>query len=139
MAYNDRLSVQKIESFIEKCDEYRKQMSAKGIKLTDQEIFAHVTETPAPRFYVDVYFTAVQLKRISRGQKPKLYSPRKRKMYYDIYDLYCKKVGNNLKSHIEFSILEQVISSPAPQYYISPNTVKQLINIYYRYKRLRNG
>lgn len=137
MPLNSRLSVQRIESFIDKCDEYRRECLRKGLHLSDIEIFTHVTRMPAPRFYVDTYFCAVQLKRISRGLKPKIISPVKRKMYYDIYNLYCKKIGGRIVGNIDFSILEDVIISQAPQYYIMPSTAKQLINLYYRNRHKR--
>lgn len=99
-----------------------------------KKIFKQVSESPAPRFWVSEQRASAVLGQVRKN--PALLSsmyPAKRAMYTELQSRY-ERLSRKSPQSTEMELLTEIINSPAPCHYMSPDRVRTLI---YEEKRLR--
>lgn len=92
------------------------------------EVYAFIAQSPAPRFYVSETRASVVVSDMlaKRTQNYCRMRPLKREMFQEI----CKRVKQMQRRHPNMTILDccrEIITQPAPKFYITPNTVKATV------------
>lgn len=104
---------------------YMKQIAiSRSIHLPD--ICKAVALSPAPRFWVSPMRAAIVISQIRRGDRLDNMRPTTRDMFMEIY----RRAISLQAEHPDLTMLaiaRKVVESPAPQWYLTPDTVKVLI------------
>ena len=95
-------------------------------KVSMPNVFKHVVNMPAERFWVSSARAAVVVAAIARGDKLNYMRPNKREMFFEIHHrvLSLKKIKPQLSMQ---RLVEEVIAKPAPKFYIAPGSARVLI------------
>lgn len=93
------------------------------------EVYAFIAQSPAPRFYVSETRASVVVSDMlaKRAQHYSRMRPLKREMFQEI----CRRVMKMQRLHPNMPILDccrEIITQPAPKFYITPNTVKVIVS-----------
>ena len=100
---------------------------------TVQEVIKQVYLAEAPRFYVDYDNARRYISLICRDKPLPIKNENKKRMYYDIYRLWQKKVGPWPKN---YTGLLSVICGPAPKWYLSEERITKIIYTEIQKRRL---
>lgn len=102
---------------------------------SQKEAWKKTAEHPAPRYYVTAKEAYEKLRRMVRGDTSVVdrLGDTKRRMYYSLYNTLVRLTEKREYSTCSLWFLcPIVVSQPAPEFFIAPNTVK---DIYIKYKR----
>lgn len=94
------------------------------------ELFDIARKMEAPRFYVTFDQARRFVSMLDRGLELPLKSENKKRMYEELHRRLKKKRGGKKKC---YQLLEEIITSPAPEFYMDAETFKQVF-----YKTIRN-
>lgn len=110
----ERLSalMQEYDRYIDSCDHI--EMSA---------VFEHIVNQPCRRFWVSSKRARVVIARMLKGGKLSGMRPSKLEMFQEIFRRVCILKERN-PSLTLFQLVEEVVSRPAPKFYISPGSAK---------------
>lgn len=108
---------------------------ADSISIPD--ICARIVRSPAPRFWVTPMRAAIVLSRIIRGDPLDYMRPTTREMFFEIHRR-AVELMRQCPDDTLLSISRRVVESPAPEWYLTPDTVKVLICRSRRMSRLRH-
>lgn len=93
---------------------------------------------PAPRFYVSAKVAGSLISQIQSGVSLIRVNPLARERAWEIYDRYRLKVGDGtLKGVSREAVLEELLEQEAPQFYISAETARKILQEENR--RIRSG
>lgn len=118
--------------------EYKRERNADLIRAYQQvvrtmpknssslDIYREISKMPSSRFWVSPERAAIVVGKIMKGDDLSSMRPNKRKMFFEIYQRTMKLRERSLKATISELVLE-VVSSPAPQFYLTPDSVKVII------------
>lgn len=96
-----------------------------------KEAYRNAIRHKASCFFASVRYAAKYIRRREAGQKPDIRNNITRKMYDDIYTLYAIEKASCPEKTM-YEIIERVINSPAPRFYISLSRARHII------RKLRN-
>lgn len=94
------------------------------------ELFDIARKMEAPRFYVTFDNARRIISMLDRGLELPLIFESKKRMYQELYNRLKKKRGNKKQC---YQLLEEIINSPAPEFYMDTETFKQIF-----YKTIRS-
>lgn len=103
--------------------------------VTREDVIRNVMSKGAPRFYVTPEKAKLYISILDRGGDTKLTNPHKIAMYKEIYrryKLYAQK--HNVRG---YGIVDDIICEPAPSFYISVRTFKNIIYTSYKKRKCR--
>ena len=92
-----------------------------------EEIYKMVVEMPSSRFWVSEERAATIVLNIIKGDKLESMKPKKRLMYFEIYRRVMEAKKKNPDAPISYLTFD-VVSSPAPQFYLTPQSAKTIIS-----------
>ena len=98
-------------------------------------ICRRVATLSAPQFYITPKQALEQYNRYKHTGRIYCKNPHIRQMYIDIFERYEQQVSNG-DDDFKYIIMQNVLSEPAPSFYINPNNA---MTFYYRamkYKRM---
>lgn len=95
-----------------------------------QELFETARKMSAPRFYITFDQARRFVSMLDRGLELPLKNENKKRMYQELYSRLKKKRGDKKKCYF---LLEEIITSSAPEFYMDADTFKQIF-----YKTIRN-
>ena len=101
------------------------------------DIIAAAAAGPAPRFYVSFENARRFVSLIMRGKKIPLVNKDKMAMYEELAKKYIarrKQLRNDGERYVNYTLLEEIIETPAPSFYADAKTLRFL---FYRYMRLK--
>ena len=96
-----------------------------------EELFSHVVNQPAPRFWVSPVRAAVVIASMFRGNTLHNMRPSKIEMFREIYRRVVALREKRPCAPLSV-IVEEIVMSPAPKCYLSPSSAKIMI---YKAKR----
>lgn len=92
-----------------------------------EEIYKRVVEMPSSRFWVSEERAATIVLNIIKGDKLESMKPKKRLMYFEIYRRVMEAKKKDPDAPISYLTFD-VVSSPAPQFYLTPQSAKTIIS-----------
>lgn len=97
-------------------------------KISD--LFDIARKMEAPRFYVTFDVARCLVSMLDRGLELPLKNENKKRMYEELHRRLRKKRGNKKGC---YTLLEEIIASPAPEFYMDAETFRQVF-----YKTIRS-
>lgn len=91
-----------------------------------KEFYTRVVKSPCSRFWVSEMRAAVVISLMLRGKCPDDMLPEKRRMYEAIYS----RVTEIMKGREDMCLshaVEEAVWSPAPEFYMAPETARKVI------------
>lgn len=98
-----------------------------------REMLHFMAEAPAPRFYVSYEIARRIISRMERQLPINVSNRKKREMYEEIFRQYRNRKRNTERA--DFRCLNEIITSPAPSFYVSDITMQGIIYRSLRRKR----
>ena len=101
---------------------------------SQQEAWEKTARHPAPRYYVTPKEAYEKLRKMVRGDMSVVerLGNSKRRMYLSLYDTLLRLTEKReYNTHSLWFLCPIVVSQPAPEFFMEPNTVK---DIYFKYK-----
>lgn len=98
--------------------------TAKYIRMND--LYAYITQSATPRFFVSEERTVTVISCMMRGMKLKRMRPLKKEMFREIY----KRVITLKKLHPQWTIRQlcaEAIRQPAPKLYLTEGSIKIMV------------
>lgn len=95
-------------------------------KVSMPDVYTHVVNMPASRFWVSPSRALVAVSNILKGDRLLYMRPNKREMFYEIH----RRVEEMQKKHVNLSLtklIERVVCEPAPKFYIAPGSARAQI------------
>lgn len=108
-------------------DKVLKEFGNSARYQSKQEIYSKVTNSQAKQFYVSPEEAMRIISRINKGQDPGIKNPERREMYYDIHKKFVE-IKNEYPAITVKDAIYRIIYSPAPRFYIKPNSLKVLFH-----------
>ncbi len=127
------LSKLKMEDFIETVNAVKKEYRAAGRSIQNRRALQIAVLKPAKRFYISVEEAIRQINNIKRGKGLCFKSSVKAEMYGDIYKMYLNEVVNGDDIEYKYDLIERIITSPAPKFYINAKNAEKQIRYYYNH------
>ncbi|MDR1883069.1 MAG: hypothetical protein LBR26_09875 [Prevotella sp.] len=88
-------------------------------------IVIEALDMPAPRFYITVHEAARTINKMMKGQLPVHKSRLRRKMYFDMFNVFLQwRIENPEAKTVEG--IDYVINSQAPGFYMTPEYAMQI-------------
>ena len=103
---------------------FRHIRSCRHIRMPD--IFNHIVEMPAARFWVSSSRAAVVVARILRGDDLNYMRPSKREMFFEIHRRVVELQAHNPDLTLH-RLVEMVVSQTAPKFYLAPASARIMI------------
>ena len=101
---------------------------ARQSQISMMKAFREAAEAPAPRFWVSEERTLRIIKKMLGGEDPTMaMNLEKRKMYREIFSRVCEMMVEQPHATLG-DIVFQVVNDEAPSFYISPNTVRNILS-----------
>lgn len=101
--------------------------------VTHEDVIRSIMSKGAPRFYVTPEKAKRYISIMDRGGKLTLTNPHRIAMYEEIFRRYKAYASeHNIKG---YGIVEDIIHEPAPSYYISARTFRDIIYSYHKSRR----
>ncbi len=103
---------------------------------TQREAWEKVARHPAPRYYVSAKEAHEKLRKMVVGDMSIVdsMSDNRRRMYYSLFDrLQVMSQRKEMMGKSLWFMCSFLVSLPAPEFYVSANTVKQIFTNYKRY------
>lgn len=122
----------KIEDFIECITSVRREYGDMGKYIPMRQLIQIAIHRPARRFYISPEEATRQINNIQRGRGVKIRSTEKKQMYADIYKKYLEAVFDSELMEYKYNLIERIVNSEAPRFYINPNEATRQIREYYR-------
>lgn len=95
------------------------------------DVFRLVANSPASRFWVSEERAAVVISAMWAGRPLPRMRPNKREMFEEIFRRFKIEKERNPSATI-YELVAEIVSQPAPKFYLTPRTVGEFI---YRYKK----
>jgi hypothetical protein len=103
---------------------YKAMSENPGKKIS--ELFEIARKTEAPRFYTTFYRARRFVSMLDRGLYLPLMNENKKRMYEELLRRLKEKRGNKKGC---YKLLEEIIASPAPEFYMDAETFR---NVFYK-------
>lgn len=103
-------------------------------KITIREAADIIVKSPAPRFFCNYENARRMISLLNRGEELPITNENKVTMYRDIYRIWSEKdVDTSHESekgdkYAKYTSLQDVLSSPAPSFYLGKETIVGLIS-----------
>jgi hypothetical protein len=94
------------------------------VRMSD--VFKHVVEMPAARFWVSIPRASVVVAKIDRGDDLLYMCANKREMFFEIHSRVCKLRAKHPTWTLR-RLVDHAISQPAPKFYVAPGSARILI------------
>ncbi|MBQ6694347.1 MAG: hypothetical protein IJN24_05700 [Bacteroidaceae bacterium] len=130
--YNKPKSDGRKEAVIEAFFRSMKKMTENNPAVTQREIVENAVKSSAPRFFTSYENARRLISLMIRKKRLPIANKNKIEMYKEIYRRFIKMSRENITRHGRYSLLEKIIYSPAPSFYMDCNTFQALL-----YKALR--
>lgn len=90
------------------------------------DVFKHIVEMPASRFWVSSSRASVVISSIMRGDDLQYMRSNKREMFFEIHRrvVALREIHPNLSLPL---LIEMVLAQPAPKFYLAPGSARVLI------------
>lgn len=113
--------------------------SMKNVKCTSpyvsrDSIINDMMKKPAPRFYITYDSARKNVSLLCKGKKLPFTNRNKIRMYSDIYRLFLQQKADNKG----YMILEDIITSPAPSFYIESFTMGDIVYKALKHRKCRS-
>lgn len=108
---------------------YREVVQEVPLGITQTEIYEMVVAHPAPRFYIDPRMAHIRLSPMMRGDYTELekLKPLRQKMYKDLFEVVMRlSQKSRYWRKSLYYILKDAVLEPAPRFYISQDTMRQI-------------
>lgn len=105
---------------------YKHLLAQYGFSLSKTELYRMVTRSRARQFWVVPSSAKRTLYRMMYGKPIRNQSPQRKRMYSEILARVRDYMSINHKATLSSAVV-WVISQPAPEFYLSVNTVKRII------------
>lgn len=115
-------------------DRVLKELGSSAKYKSRQEIFSKVANSEAKQFYVSPEEATRIISRINQGQDTGIKNIERREMYYDIHKKFLE-LKNEYPAITVKDAIYRIIYSPAPRFYIRPNSLKVLFHHILKRKR----
>ena len=92
----------------------------------NSEFYIRLSHSPAKRFWVSEERASIVLARMERGDELDEMIPSKRRMFHDIYEVYTQAKEANPSGSL-FDLACIAVNSPAPSFYLTPKSMKEII------------
>lgn len=129
------LCEEKMEDFLQAMHKIRHEYSEKGKNITTKSVINIAAKQPAKKFYISTEEAIRNINKIIKGEMLKVTSDEKKQMYYDIYNKYIEQTNSCEAKEYKYSVIERILNSPAPKFYINPLFADQQIRYYYHRKK----
>lgn len=129
------LCEEKMEDFLQTMHKIRHEYSEKGKNITTKSVINIAAKQPAKKFYISTEEAIRNINKIIKGERLKVTSDEKKQMYYDIYNKYIEQTNSCEVKEYKYSVIERILNSPAPKFYINPLFADQQIRYYYHRKK----
>lgn len=105
---------------------YKRILAETGFAVPRMEIYRRVAQSRARRFWVVPSSAKRTLYRMMYGKPISNQNPERRRMYHEIIARVREYMHNNTRASLSQAV-KWVVSQPAPEFYLSINTVKHII------------
>lgn len=95
-------------------------------RISMPDVFEHVVNMPASRFWVSEPRASVVISKILHGDDLHDMRPTKREMFFEIYRRFLPLYKENPDTPIS-QLVGIVIEQPAPKFYLAPGSAKVMI------------
>lgn len=105
---------------------YNRILADKGFSVSKEEIYHLVAQSRASRFWVVPSHAKKTLYKMMYGRTIANQEPIRRRMYSEI----LRRVTEYMRTHRHTTFshaVYYVVSQPAPEFYLSPSTIKRII------------
>lgn len=130
--YNKTLNEDRKEAVIESYFNSMRELVSKDPFVSQREIAEHAVKSIAPRFFTTYENARRIISLMIRRKKIPIINKNRIEMYKEIYKRFIKRSKENLYSYGSYKLLEDIINSPAPSFYMNINTFQGIL-----YKTLR--
>ena len=116
---------------------YEKTLKRLGKKATETkriDILIMASNSQAQQFYISPYWAMHTVPAILRGEDPNIKSPYRKELVIEIARRY-KKLKQEKPDIPMMEAMEKIINTPAPQFYLSPKSVKIIFHNILKKKR----
>lgn len=124
------------EAVIETFFRSMKILSAKNPLVSQKEIIEHAVKSMAPRFFTSYENARRLISLMVRKKKLPIINKNKIEMYKEIYRRFINKSKETIMSYGSYRLLEEIIESPAPSFYMDTDTFQGIL---YRTLRERSN
>ena len=107
---------------------YKAMSENQGKKMS--ELFDIARKMEAPRFYISFHEARRFVSMLDRGLELPLKNENKKRMYQELYNRLKKKRGDKKAG---YTLLTEIITSPAPEFYMEAEAFRQIF-----YKTIRS-
>ena len=105
--------------------EYDRYIASCGY-IRMSEVFDHIVNQPCRRFWVSNVRAAVVIAGMMKGKRLKKMRPTKEEMFQEIYSRVCKLKKKHPSKSI-FQLVSEVVTQPAPKFYLTPSSAKIMV------------
>lgn len=129
------LCKEKLEDFIAEVQEVRRECLKQGRCISTSSAINIAVNRPAPKFYITEEEAIRHINKIMNNKDLGKKSDTKKEMYHDIYKYYvAQQTYNNYNGIKEYKrdIIDRIINSTAPKFYITSKFATAAINYYYK-------
>ncbi|MBE6294577.1 MAG: hypothetical protein IJE42_07970 [Bacteroidaceae bacterium] len=129
---NKTVSEIRKEAVIETFFRSMKILSAKNPLVSQKEIIEHAVKSMAPRFFTSYESARRLVSLMVRKKRLPIINKNKLEMYKEIYRRFIKQSKEAIMNYGSYRLLEEIIESPAPSFYMDSDTFQGIL-----YKTLR--
>lgn len=105
---------------------YKRILAEVGFSVSRKEVYRRVAQSRARRFWVIPSSAKRTLYRMMYGKPITNQSPERRRMYSEIIARVREYLHTNQRASLSQAV-SWVVSQPAPEFYLSANTVKRIV------------
>lgn len=105
---------------------YKRILAEVGFSVPRKEVYRRVAQSRARRFWVIPSSAKRTLYRMMYGKPITNQSPERRRMYSEIIARVREYLHTNQRASLSQAV-SWVVSQPAPEFYLSANTVKRIV------------
>lgn len=91
-----------------------------------EALFAKAAESPASRFWVSEKRAAYVVSKMLKGDRILSMNPKKREMFFEL----ARRVKSHIRNEPGITLTEatfRAVNSPAPEFYLTPNSARVMI------------
>lgn len=106
---------------------FKECISSASVNEGMSSIYRRIVSTPSKRFWVSEEQASKVISQMIRGIDIEYMSSNKKKMFYEIFHRVSKLQEENPETRL-FLLIEEVVSSQAPCFYMTPESAKVIIS-----------
>lgn len=129
---NTSVSEMRKSAVIESFFKSMKLLSSKNPLVSQKEIVEHAVKSTAPRFFTSYESARRLISLMIRKKRLPIINKNRIEMYKEIYRRFLKKSKEQINKYGCYRLLEEIIDSPAPSFYMDSETFQGTL-----YKALR--